>query len=173
MRYWRRHFDRKKTGKAHQEPKNTLSSPFVVSERSKRSGTYGDERPPDKRVQFRKFTGSKNNVVGPKKEVGDSRHLSRKDDNRNQEYSTQQVRVPGKVYGTAFDHIKALLDHNRVHRSYCGTGNTKCNSEQCNWGSIEEDTDEEAECDHRARHKDTEGRPCLQEDVGSRNGERE
>ena len=61
--YRGRHFDGEQTGKAHQEPNNTLSRPFVVSERSKgRPGTYGNERSPDERVQFRKLAGSKNDI---------------------------------------------------------------------------------------------------------------
>lgn len=114
------------------------------------SNTDGDDRPPDEGVQLRKLARSGNNVVLPEDEASDSGYFPHKDNKRNQEYSTQQVRVPRKVHGTAFDHVKALLDHNRVHRSYGGAGNTECNAKQSNWGSIEEDANEKAECDHRA-----------------------
>ena len=80
----------------------------------------------------------------------DSGYLPRKNDKGNHYDGAQQVGVPGKMHGTAFNHIKALFDHDRVHSSDCGAGNTKYNAKQCNRDSVQEDADEETERNYRA-----------------------
>lgn len=97
-------------------------------------------------------------LVNTEEQFDDTRTLSCNDNNREEKEGAKGIHVPGEGECTPVDNFEALLDDHGVDGGDSRAGDAEKDTEEGDGGTIEEDSNEEAQGDNTASREDLERR---------------